>query len=181
MTQIDKIIDLVKHDKLRTLALDCVFQLNLPQCYLAAGFVRNLVWDYLHRRQVSTPLNDLDVIYFDPAERSLGMYLEYEARLKEMMPQHNWQVRNQAQMHIRNGDRPYRDSIDAMSHWPEKETAVGIRKTSKTEYECVSAFGFESLFNLEITHKPKRSRDIFESRLKSKNWLDLWPNLSIAP
>jgi uncharacterized protein len=181
MAQMDKIVELVKHDKLRIISLDCVFQLNLPQCYLAAGFVRNLVWDHLHQKQVPTPLNDLDVIYFDPTERSAGVYLEYEALLKEWMPKLNWQVRNQAQMHIRNGDRPYRSSIDAMSFWPEKETAVGIRKAGKTEYECVSAFGFESLFNLEITHNPKRNRDIFERRLKSKDWLAQWPNLTVAP
>ncbi|TOF36015.1 nitrate reductase, partial [Vibrio parahaemolyticus] len=39
----DKIVELIKGDSIRTEALDHVSQLNLPQCYIAAGFVRNLV------------------------------------------------------------------------------------------------------------------------------------------
>jgi hypothetical protein len=77
----DKIIQLIKRDKLRLDALESVFLLNLPQCYLAAGFVRNLVWDYLHNKDSSTPLNDFDVIYFDPNEDDDLAYLKYEAKL----------------------------------------------------------------------------------------------------
>ncbi|EJG0326734.1 nucleotidyltransferase family protein, partial [Vibrio parahaemolyticus] len=43
----DKIVELIKRDPIRTEALNHVSQLNLPQCYIAAGFVRNLVWDSL--------------------------------------------------------------------------------------------------------------------------------------
>ena len=64
----NRIITLIEKDELRVKALDCVRQLNLPHCYLAAGFVRNLVWDHLHQKLVSTPLNDVDVIYFDETE-----------------------------------------------------------------------------------------------------------------
>lgn len=177
----DKIIQLVKQDKLRVEALACVQQLDLPQCYLAAGFVRNLVWDCLHQKPVPTPLNDIDVIYFDSNEVDDEAYLKYELVLATNMPQVNWQVRNQAKMHIRNGDKPYRNVVDAMSFWPEKETAVAIRKVDSNHYECESAFGFESLFNLQVTYNPKRRRNIFDNRVKSKNWLVQWPMLKIAP
>lgn len=43
-----KIVELIKRDPIRTKALHHVSRLNLPQCYIAAGFVRNLVWDSLH-------------------------------------------------------------------------------------------------------------------------------------
>ncbi|WP_435236885.1 nucleotidyltransferase family protein [Psychromonas sp. PT13] len=176
----DKIIALIKQDDLRLAALDCVFQLDLPQCYLAAGFLRNLVWDYLHRKTSSTPLNDIDVIYYDPFEQKDDRHVEYEAMLNSMMPTMKWQVRNQAKMHHRNGDAPYLSCLDAMRYWPEKETAVAIRKISHGHYECVSAFGFESLFNLEITHNLKRERNIFEGRIQSKDWLLHWPKLIIS-
>ncbi|SON48462.1 conserved protein of unknown function [Vibrio tapetis subsp. tapetis] len=176
----DRIVRLIKQDTLRVLALECVYELNLPQCYLAAGFVRNLIWDHLHQKQSPTLLNDLDVIYFDLNERDTNRYLEYEAKLHEMMPQVNWQVRNQANMHERNGDNPYLSSIDAMGYWPEKETAVAIRKLIDGNYECVSAFGFESLFNLQVTHNPKRHRDVFDHRVTSKGWLAQWPALRVV-
>ena len=39
----NSIVTLIKQDPLRMQILDCVAQLGLPQCYVAAGFVRNLV------------------------------------------------------------------------------------------------------------------------------------------
>ncbi|HFD4045195.1 TPA: nucleotidyltransferase family protein [Vibrio parahaemolyticus] len=177
----DKIVELVKQDPIRVEALNCVSELGLPQCYIAAGFVRNLVWDSLHGFKASTPLNDVDVIYFDPSESNPNAYLEYEAQLKARMPLLNWQVRNQAIMHGRNGDNPYKSSVDAMSYWPEKETAAAIRQIGLNQYECVASFGFESLFSYWVTYNPKRLRETFENRVNSKGWLVRWPSLRVAP
>ncbi len=174
-----KIIQWLKKDHNRIEILHCVSKLNLPQCYAAAGFIRNLVWDELHNIEVPTLLNDIDVIYFDSAETDTDYYLHYEASLKKMMPLINWQVRNQAHMHIKNGDRPYESTVDAMSFWPEKETAVAARLSTAKKYECISAFGYESLFNLRITHNPKREIDIFTKRIATKGWLAIWSKLMI--
>lgn len=38
--------------------------LQLPDAWLAAGFVRNRVWDRLHGYPEPIPLADLDVIHF---------------------------------------------------------------------------------------------------------------------
>lgn len=176
----DRIVKLVESDELRLSALECVRLLELPDCYLAAGFVRNLVWDFLHKKPTSTLLNDIDVIYFDSNESNPEQYQEYESKLKEILPNLNWQVRNQALMHLHNGDEPYKSSLDAMSYWPEKETAVAIRQLADGNLECISAFGFESLFDLQITHNPKRLKSVFENRVKSKGWLSTWSNLRVA-
>ncbi|WP_407333289.1 nucleotidyltransferase family protein [Enterovibrio sp. 27052020O] len=173
------IIALLEQDPDRMRALQTAQSLGLSQCYLAAGFVRNLVWDHLHEKPVPTPLNDVDLIYFDPHEPDDSTYLAYEAQLHALMPSLNWQVRNQANMHVRNGDPVYRDVIDAMSYWPEKETAVAARLSPQNEMECISAFGFESLFALRITPNPKRDITISKHRIKSKNWLTLWPKLML--
>tara|TARA_R110001583_G_scaffold22377_7_gene84035 strand:+ start:37098 stop:37634 length:537 start_codon:yes stop_codon:yes gene_type:complete len=178
---VHEIIQLLKRDQLRLEALECIQYSSIPKCYLAAGFVRNLVWDHCHGKITPTPLNDFDVIYYAPDEVDDEAYLKYEAELTQQMPQVEWQVRNQAKMHIRNADKPYKNIVDAMSYWPEKETAVAIRKTSPDNYECISAFGFKSLFDLQITYNPKRNRDIFKHRVKSKGWLIQWPKLRIAP
>ncbi|EHI9302630.1 nucleotidyltransferase family protein [Vibrio vulnificus] len=173
----DNIVELIKKDQVRLKALDCVANLNLPQCYIAAGFVRNLVWDSLHSFKVPTALNDIDVIYFDPNEKQPDSYLYYESVLTEQMPELNWQVRNQTTMHSRNGDLPYTSSLDAMSYWPEQETAIGIRQIAPDRFECISAFGLESLFDLHVTYNPKRSLETFENRVNSKGWLVRWPLL----
>jgi len=182
MNNIIKLISLlIKQDALRLQALDCLSLLDLPQGYIAAGFVRNLVWDHLHNKLIPTPLNDIDVIYYDVNEADMNKYKDYQERLNAMMPAVNWQVRNQALMHTRNGDTPYKSALDAMAYWPEKETAVAIRKLSSGELECIAAFGFNSLFNLQLTHNPERDKSVFEQRIKSKGWLEHWHKLSIAP
>lgn len=155
-----------------------MYQLGLPDCCIAAGFVRNLVWDFLHNYNEPTALNDVDVIYFDTNETDSNAESTYEKHLKALMPNVNWQVRNEARMHEHNGDAPYNSSQDAMSYWPEKETAVGIRQIGDHRYQCVSAFGLDSLFLGKITHNDKRSVEVFESRVKSKGWQEKWPLLN---
>lgn len=176
----EDLVQLLLADHERMKAMECARSLALPDCYIAAGFVRNLVWDHLHQKQNPTPLNDLDVVYFAPNELDEQAYLKYEAQLNALMPELNWQVRNQANMHLRNGDEPYQSTLNAMSCWPEKETAVAARLNEKNQIECISAFGFESLFEGQITYNPKRTLMLFQSRVESKNWLITWPQLQVA-
>ncbi|WP_052132382.1 nucleotidyltransferase family protein [Vibrio variabilis] len=160
--------------------LRLVSTFNLPQSCVAAGLVRNIVWDTLHHHTNSTPLNDIDVIYFDSENLEAARDLAIEMQLSEQMPELNWQVRNQARMHERNGDKPYLDVVDAMSYWPEKETAVAAKINADGMVECISAFGYESLFALHISHNPKRDISSFDQRVTSKNWLTLWPKLTVV-
>ena len=55
---------MLRRDKQRMRLLQAVRALQLPDCFIAAGFVRNMVWDALHDYPL-TPLNDVDVIYYD--------------------------------------------------------------------------------------------------------------------
>jgi hypothetical protein len=45
--------------------LRLVRSLQLPQCYIAAGYIRNYVWDRLHGYPGRGRHNDIDVVYFD--------------------------------------------------------------------------------------------------------------------
>ena len=177
--RLQQIINWVDEDPLRKKALECVSHLNLAQCYIAAGFVRNLVWDKLHQRAEPTALNDVDVIYFDLDEANELAYQIYEVQLNEQMPALNWQVRNQANMHKRNGDDPYSNSLDAMRYWPEKETAVAMRLSVNGDYECIAAFGFKTLFDLALSYNPKGNREAFEHRVHHKKWLQHWTSLRL--
>lgn len=172
---------LITSDDYRLAALEALRDYPLSQACLAAGFVRNLIWDYLHRDLpgfgTPTPLNDLDVIYYDPEEPQHVDKLVHQQALTAKAPGFNWQVKNQAYTHIGNGDRPYYSVTDAMSYWPEKETAVGVRLTCVDTLEFISPFPLDNLFTLTITHNPRRKRDVFDRRVTSKQWLQLWPRL----
>ncbi len=86
----DKIIQWLEKDSFRMRALACVTESEIPHAFLSAGFVRNLVWDELHHKESPTPLNDLDVIYFDLDESDPERYKAYELKLQELMPDANW-------------------------------------------------------------------------------------------
>ncbi len=166
---------LIINDPMRMKLLTAVRQLHLPECYIAAGFVRNLVWDDLHG--IQTPLNDIDVIYYDQQQ---SIDLEFIAnQLKECIPTENWQVKNQAVMHKRNNDYRYLSCLHAMSFWPEKETAVAVRLNQNNQLEIINAFPDNDMFEGKITYNPKRAFEIFEQRIKRKNWLKIWPSLKI--
>jgi len=157
--------------------LNTVLELELPDCHIAAGFIRNMIWDYLHGFE-STPLNDVDVIYFDKRTKYQDDLIQ--ETLNRKRPDVNWEVKNQAFMHSRNGDSPYLNSKDAMSYWPEKETAIGIALKPDSKMSIIAPFGLELLFNGKITHNPKRSQKLFLNRVHSKGWLNKWPKLKLS-
>ncbi|ROR98014.1 hypothetical protein EDC56_3686 [Sinobacterium caligoides] len=172
----DTLENLLSNDNERMEVLAAVESLNLNEAYIAAGFLRNLYWDSIHNK--STQLNDVDVIFFDDSDTDLTQEREAENTLKAKYPNYEWQVKNQAFMHIKNGDAPYQNILDAMSHWPEKETAIAAR-INHGVINIVAAFGLSSLYQGHITHNPKRDKAIFLNRVQSKHWLTKWPNLKI--
>ena len=96
-----RVTDLLRQDPMRIKALECVYKLALPDCYIAAGFVRNMVWDHLYRFSLPTPLKDVDVIYFNLHQCSSDADRSYQDELQQLMPAVDWQVKNQARMHLR--------------------------------------------------------------------------------
>lgn len=179
---LDKLLTLLNADEQRMSILKQVSSLNIEQCYVAAGFIRNMVWDELHNRPVTT-LNDVDVIYFD--ETGKNKETEIEMSLRQLNPNQNWEVKNQAFMHVKHGDKPYKDCSEAMQHWPEKETAIAARLKSSSSGECsqievVAPFGLETLFKGHLTHNPVRSEGVFNQRVSNKNWLKMWPKLKLV-
>lgn len=79
------LIDLLQQDAQRLLILHCVAQLDLAECYVAAGFVRNMVWDHRHGYP-PTPLQDVDVIYFDAVEVDPTSSSRYQANCSGNYP-----------------------------------------------------------------------------------------------
>lgn len=167
------------NDSARMLALRTAARYNLPDGCLAAGFVRNLVWDQLHGYLQPTPLNDVDFIYFCQADCSeqRDRTLEQQLLAQTGLP---WSVKNQARMHLRNQDRPYHSTADAMSYWVEIETAVGARLADDGALQMIAPFGLQALFDLTITLNPKKHKvQDFQQRIVEKNWLQLWPKLTV--
>ncbi|MDB5768773.1 MAG: hypothetical protein JWQ61_3587 [Collimonas fungivorans] len=167
-------------ERLRILAL--VHSLRLPDCWIAAGFVRNAVWDFLHGQTPSPPSGDVDVIWFDPSQQSADADLQIENSLKSLDASIEWSVKNQRRMHVRNGDAPYQSASDAMRFWPETATAVAVRYADGNGPEIAAPFGLDDLYSAIVRPTPcfvDAKRAQFDDRLRSKNWLSRWPLLRV--
>ena len=173
-----ELIELLQKDSARMNVLSIIQSLDLPDCYVAAGFLRNLVWDSLH--QSKTKLNDIDVVFYDKSDFDDLASKKLTDQLNQEYPDIKWEVKNQAFMHIRNGDAQYTSTLDAMSYWPEKETAIGAALNEDGSISIVSAFGLESLFNGKVSYNNKRSKEVFINRVASKQWLKTWPQLQVV-
>lgn len=168
---------LILNDSTRIRALRAVAQLELKDGWIAAGFVRNLVWDYLHN--TSTPLNDIDVIFYCLEDATLKRENQLLGRLRAAEPTFPWSIKNQVRMHLRNGDKPYHSCLHAMSHWPEKQTAIATRLDLHSGIESIHCFSLDELFSFKITHNPKREKATFDQRVTTKRWQKIWPRLSL--
>jgi len=161
--------------------LEALAELDLPDAWIAAGAVRNAAWDRLHEYPTSTELADVDVIWFDPRRASRDVDQELEHRLGQRLAGVNWSVKNQARMHRRNGDPPYRDCLDAMRGWPETATAIAARVGPRGAIQLSAAFGLDDLLSLWLRPTPRFAMDpAFRKRVESKRWLALWPQLRLV-
>ncbi len=176
-----KLINLIESDYFLCSILKKVEELQLNDCWVAAGIIRNQVWDYLHNMQ--TKINDIDVIYFDESDTSIQMEKELESKLKILMPNQPWSVKNQARMHIKNGIDPYLSSYDGVAHFPETPTSIAVRMKNK-ELEIMAPYGLQDLFEARVRPTPPYQKGsqlhpIYLDRIQNKKWDTIWRNLVI--
>lgn len=174
------IVRLVEGDGWMMEVLRAAQAANLPDWWIGAGFVRARVWDVLHGRSAPTELDDVDLIYFDAADLRPARERSVEAALAAML-QAPWSVKNQARMHLKNGDRPYGDSEDAMRHWLETATCIAASLDEDGRLRLLSPYGLSDLLGLRVCPTPsgRRRLEAYRGRLEAKNWSGRWPLLSV--
>lgn len=114
MKHSSELIDILKKDTLIIETLTIVKNLNLNDCWIGAGVIRNKVWDILHDKK-TIKLNDIDVIFFDETNISEKLEKEIEQKLTRINPNVKWSVKNQARMHFRNNHPKYSNTENAIS------------------------------------------------------------------
>lgn len=175
------VADIIAQDPVGMKQLRAARTLGLPDWCIAAGFVRNRVWDHLHGISPPREPADIDVLFFDAADTSKEREVEYEKRLAELMPL-PWQVRNQARMHIRKDLPPHRSTSDSMIYWLETVTAVGVRLEVDDSLTVIAPLGTDDLLGLRCspTAYGRTRLHEYEARIASKGWRELWPKVCFA-
>ena len=182
MTDAEDVVRLIKASPALMGQLQAVAALDLPDCWIGAGAIRNRVWDSLDPRvRQNRQDTDVDVVFFDPADCSTDRETVLEEELATRIPGICWQVRNQTRMHLRNGDPAYRNTEDGLRHWPETATAIAARLV-EGRVELLTPFGLDDLLGMIVRPTPafRHKRDIFLARQAKKNWRARWPGLSFV-
>ena len=168
-------------DPRRFAILQTARSLDLPDWAIAAGFVRSAVWDHFHDLAAPTAVADVDVVYFDPSNRDSTQDDSAERRLRDAMPDVPWEVRNQARMHERNRDRPYRSTEDALSFYLETATSIGVRLERDNRLTVIAPWGVDDLMGLRSRSTPRgrEKYDEYLARMQAKNWPARWSKLRV--
>ena len=180
-----KLIRIIKKDFWLMDILKIVRNLNLPDWFIIGGAIRNTVWDLLHNYKKRTPINDIDIIFFGPLDLTDKKEKEAESILKELRPNLNWEVVNQARIHLLyKGFPQLKSSSDSIRYGSEKANCIGVRLEKDSSLTICAPYGFSDLMNLIVRPIPptpayKMILELYKKRQENKRWLEYWPKLKI--
>ena len=127
-------------------------ELKIPGWRLVRSEI--FIWNLLSDKPAFDRETDVDVIFFDP-DVSYEETLVIESKLREDFPQYQWELKNQVYMHQHSPHTPpYRNSCDAMSKYPERCTAVGLRLNVDATFELFAPYGLEDILNFQVAPTP---------------------------
>lgn len=177
----NQLIEIIKTDDYIISLLKAVEKLNLNDAWISAGLIKNKVWDVLHN--INTPINDIDVVYFDRSDTTWETEKELEKKLENIVPNQPWSVKNQARMHLKNGFEPYNSTFDGVAHFTEIPTAIAV-KICNSELEIMAPYGLEDLFKKIVRPTPYYQNDnklhsVYIERMREKKWGTIWTDLFI--
>jgi hypothetical protein len=172
--------------------LRAVRQAGLPDAWVGAGVLRDLVWGELYGPGF-TPgeVHDVDVAFFDPAEKSRRRDEQATARLLAAGPGIPWQARNQAAVHTwysgKFGGEPVAPLLsvaDAVATWPETATAVVVRLEPRggTGIQICAPLGLGDLLGGVWRRNARRaSLEVSLARLARHQPARRWPGVRVIP
>lgn len=180
-----KILDTFRENPDMMTILTIIRDLDLKDSWLAAGSVRNFIWNLLSDKSPFDRETDVYVIFFDP-DISYEETVSIEKKLREDFPQYHWELKNQVYMHLHSPHTvPYTSSCDAMSKYPEQCTAIGLRLHADATLELFVPYGIEDILNFQVSPTPhflenEDRMKLYQERLSKKNWQEKWKNLTFS-
>jgi hypothetical protein len=112
--------------------------------------------------------------------------MKYEARLTTADPSQDWEVTNQAFVHLwlarisETEASPFKSLLEGVSSWPETATAVAVRIGQDDDLDLLAPFGLGDLFNLVVRPNAHcANSNAYHGRVTEKDWARRWPELKI--
>ena len=177
------VLQIISNQPELMLILRQIRSMHLSQGVLAAGAIRNSVWQVLHGQPVSLG-TDIDVVFFDP-KRPYNDNLAIQNQLQKQCPQYHWEVKNEVYMYAYDtaDAQPFADTYDAIAHFVETPTCVGAYLDDHDVLHLIAPYGVSDLVSLQCRLIPIFSAqtygDIYHDRIAKKQWASRWPLLHI--
>jgi uncharacterized protein len=168
-------------------ALEAVAASGLPDAWIGAGAIRDVVWGQLHDGFDPGAVRDIDVAFFDTSD--LGRERDTRAQLTlgtlAALP---WEATNQAAVHLWYheyfGGEPvaaFGRVHEAVATWPETATCVAVRLTPGGLRVC-APHGLADLLQGVWRVNPVRvSAATSRARLARQGLGDRWPHVTVVP
>jgi hypothetical protein len=161
---------------------------SLPDAWVGAGAIRDLVWGELFGRGFDpADIRDVDVPFFDPDDLSRDRDDQATELLHQFQPGIPWEAKNQAAVHTWyarkfGGDpvAPLRNIADAVATWPETATTIAVRVGVSGEIEICAPLGLTDLLTGVWRRNPRRvSLDRSRARLARHRPRQRWPGVTV--
>ncbi|MGN6795095.1 MAG: nucleotidyltransferase family protein [Streptosporangiaceae bacterium] len=179
---------LIRGSEWFTGVLQCVRDEGIPDAWVGAGALRDLVWGQLYGPGFRPDdVHDVDVAFFDPGDLRRGYDERVTALLSARCPGVPWEARNQAAVHTWyagkfGGDppEPLTSIEDAVGTWPETATAVVVRLSRDDALEICAPLGVTDLMSGIWRRNPRRV-SFAESlaRLERHRPAERWPGVTV--
>jgi hypothetical protein len=162
---------------------------GLPDAWVGAGVVRDLVWGERYGDGFDpSSVRDVDVVFFDPSDLSRQHDERATRRLMTAWPGLPWEAKNQAAVHIwypaKFGGgpvQPFRGIAEAVATWPEYATSVAIRLSGNDQIDGCAPHGLDDLLDGVWRRNPTRvSREISRRRLARHRPAERWPGVRVV-
>ena len=170
--------------------LATVREAKLPDAWVGAGVIRDLVWGQLYGSGFNpSDVRDVDVVFFDPGDLSREGDEKATARLRDAWPHVPWEARNQAAVHTWYASKFGGDTVpafftiaDAIATWPETATAVAVRLDLAGQVDVCAPLGLDDLLAGVWRRNPRRvSLEASLARLARHKPAERWPLVKVIP
>ncbi|MGX6603385.1 nucleotidyltransferase family protein [Micromonosporaceae bacterium Da 78-11] len=161
---------------------------GLPDAWVGAGAVRNLVWAERFGAGFTLDLvRDVDVPFFDPDHLDPAHDEAMTDRLAAARPDVPWEAKNQAAVHLwypahfgGGPVAPLTSIADALGTWPETATAVAVRLTVDDRLEVCAPLGLDDLMNGVWRRNPRQvTLTQSRARLARHRPRSRWPGVTV--
>lgn len=175
-------------------ALEAVAASGLPDAWIGAGAIRDVVWGQSYGRFSPDEVRDVDVAYFDSGDLSRKRDRAAQDALGQLadLP---WEATNQAAVHTWYHRyfggapvAPFSSIHDAVATWPETATCIAVRKTDTARTTTAHVItvcapvGLDDLLGGVWRPNPARVTPAMSmARLQRQRVNARWPGVTVAP